>query len=98
MIRFAKSRGARVFLGTLVPMTAPQPTNVIAAVPVLNSRIKSLAAAENVTLVDLFAALPTSELGGDGLHPKPSGYALLADEWLKAIEATMEVKPSTTTP
>ncbi len=95
MVRFGKSRGARVFLGTLVPMAAPQPANVIAAVPVLNGRIKSLAAAENVALVDLFAAVPTSELSADGLHPKASGYNLVADEWLKAIIEKMEVKPPT---
>jgi lysophospholipase L1-like esterase len=96
-IGFAKARGARVFLGTLVSLAPPVSPNSIAAVPVLNNRIKALAAEQNVTLVDINAVVPASMLSTlDGIHPKPGSdaYLLMADEWMKAIVAAFEVKPS----
>jgi lysophospholipase L1-like esterase len=98
MVRDAKARGVRVFLATLPPMNshAPKPKPNLAteqAVPLLNERIKGIAAAENVTLVDLFAVVPITEIGNDGLHPTATGYGLMADAWLKAIMETMEIKP-----
>jgi lysophospholipase L1-like esterase len=98
MVRDAKARGVRVFLATLPPMNsrAPKPKPNLAteqAVPLLNERIKSIAAAEDVTLVDLYAAVPVTEIGSDGLHPTATGYGLMADAWLKAIIEKMEVKP-----
>jgi lysophospholipase L1-like esterase len=98
MVRDAKAKGVRVFLATLPPMNshAPKPKPSLAteqAVPLLNDRIRGIAAAENVTLVDLYAVVPVTELGSDGLHPTETGYGLMADEWLKAIIETMEVKP-----
>jgi lysophospholipase L1-like esterase len=99
MVRDAKARGVRVFLATLPPMNshaekAKPRLATEQAVPLLNERIRGIAAAENVTLVDLFAAVPVTELGNDGLHPTATGYGLMADEWLKAIIETMEIKPS----
>jgi lysophospholipase L1-like esterase len=98
MVRDAKANRARVFLATLPPMNshAPKPKPSLAteqAVPLLNERIRGIAAAENVTLVDLFAVVPVTELGNDGLHPTATGYGLMADEWMKAIIETMEIKP-----
>ena len=52
--------------------------------------ITALAATENVRLVDMYAAIPTTAVGSDGLHLKAQGYDLMAAEWLKAIIATME--------
>jgi lysophospholipase L1-like esterase len=95
MVRQGKARGARVFLATLPPMIAPRADNVIAAVPTLNARITALAAVENVRLVDLYSAIPTTAVGSDGLHLNPQGYDLMAAEWFKAIIATMEASPST---
>jgi lysophospholipase L1-like esterase len=96
-ITFAKSRGARVFLATLLPLAPPVAPNSIAAIPVVNTRIKALAIEQNVTLVDINLAVPTSMISTiDGIHPKPGSeaYSIMADEWLKAIIATMEVKPA----
>jgi len=98
MVRDAKARGVRVFLATLPPMNsrAPKPKPNLAteqAVPLLNERIKGIAAAENVTLVDLYAVVPITEIGPDGLHPTATGYGLMADAWLKAIIDTLEIKP-----
>lgn len=94
-IAYAKQRGARVFVGTLPPMASPKPPNVIAGVLTLNDRIKALALEQQITLVDLYAVVPAALLGSDGLHPRDGSdaYSLMADEWLKAIIATMEVKP-----
>jgi lysophospholipase L1-like esterase len=94
MIRFAKSRGARAYVATLLPMTPPKDANDIAAIPVLNARIRSLVVEEGATLVDLYNAVPPSMIGSDGLHPKLATYDVIAEEWLKAIIATLEVKPS----
>ena len=103
MVRDAKARGVRVSLATLprINSHAPQPRNgtdlaaAEAAVQVLNERIRSIAAAENVTLVDLFAAIPDTVIGNDGVHLQASGYEIMADEWLRAIVETMEIKPLT---
>jgi lysophospholipase L1-like esterase len=94
-IVFAKSRGAQVFVATLMPMTPPRGPNVIAAVPALNARIKTLAEEKRVPFVDLYTAIPTDMISTtDGTHPKPGSevYNMMADEWLKAITATLEVK------
>ena len=99
MVRDAKARGVRVFLATLPAINSHAPAYVNkptaeTAVPLLNARIRALAAAESVTLVDLYNVIPTTELGSDGVHLKASGYKLMADEWFKAIVATLEVKPA----
>ena len=93
-ISVAKGHGARTYLATLLPMTPPLGANVVAAVPTLNGRIRSLAVEQGVTLVDLNAAVPASLIGADGIHPKSQAYDIMADEWLKAIIATLEVKAS----
>ena len=95
-IGFAKSRGTRVFLGTLTPLAPPVTPSAIAAVPVLNTRIRALAEEQSVTLVNINGVVPASMLSVDGIHPKAGSeaYSLMADEWLKAIIATLEVKPS----
>jgi lysophospholipase L1-like esterase len=98
MVRDAKARGVRVLLATLPPVNSHAPAPKVnmgteLAIPLLNQRIKAIAAAENVTLVDLFAVVPVTELGNDGLHLTPTGYGLMADEWMKAIIDKMEIKP-----
>lgn len=90
MIRQGRTRGARVFVATLPPIT--RSANLAAAVVTLNNRIRSLAVQENATLVDLHAAVPVSLIGSDGLHPIPSAYDTIADEWMKAIAAALEVQ------
>jgi hypothetical protein len=36
-------------------------------------------------VVDIHAAVGTTGIGNDGLHPDPTGYARMADAWLTAI-------------
>ena len=97
IVRDAKARRVRVLLGTLPPVNSHAPAPKVnmgteLAIPLLNQRIRAIAAAENVTLVDLFAVIPVTELGNDGLHLTATGYGLMANEWLKAIIDTMEIK------
>jgi lysophospholipase L1-like esterase len=89
-IGFVRSRGAQAFLATLLPV-APSNANISAAIPILNDRIRVLAAAQHIPLVDLNAVVDQNEIGN--LHPKPDSkaYEKMADEWLKAIVAKMEV-------
>jgi lysophospholipase L1-like esterase len=97
-IVFAKGKGARVFLGTVVSLVPPVRASSVAAIPTLNDRIRALAVEQRVTLVDINAVVPTTMISTiDGIHPAPGteAYSLMADEWLKAIAATMEAAPST---
>jgi lysophospholipase L1-like esterase len=93
MVRQGKSRGVRVLVATLLPIDPVRVGPASAdSVNILNGRIRTMAAAENVTLVDLNAVIPLSLISPDGKHPIPSAYQVIADEWLKAIEATIEIK------
>ena len=93
MVQQAKGRGVRVFVATLTPMDPDKNRSLQAPfVPTMNDRIKAMAAAENVPVVDLYAVVPLSMIGNDGLHPRSSAYPVIADEWLKAIRATLETK------
>lgn len=93
MVQAGKARGERVFVATLLPLDrtkwccfAPD------ALPTLNGLIKTMAADENVTPVDLNTAVPLSLIGSDGLHPTPKGVQVIADAWFTAIMSTLEVK------
>ncbi len=89
----ARSRGVKVFLGTLTPLD-PDKNHFFQApaVNTLNSSIKTMAAQEGATLVDLNQVVPLSLVGSDGTHLTSQGYAVVADEWMKAIQATLEAK------
>jgi lysophospholipase L1-like esterase len=99
MIQEARSRGVRaVFLGTLLPERREAckafdffdgSYDILA----VNDQIRSLAAAEGATLVDLFQVFVGQEntlLGEDGLHPTPIGYDLMANTFFGAIRARLE--------
>lgn len=94
MVQQGKSRGTRVLVGTLPPLkqAARVSSAAVEAVPTLNARITTMAAAENVTLVDLYAAVPQSQIGADGKHPTPEGNQTIADTFFKSIMATLEVR------
>ena len=97
MVRSARGRGARVYLGTLLPQQ-PQSLggcrgfgalNVTAA----NTQIRSVAASEGVTLVDLYQAfggVPGDLIGPDGLHPTDAGYRRIAETFFGTISQQLE--------
>ena len=55
----------------------------------MNDLIRPMARQEGAVLVDLHAAFvkqgDLSQLFSDHVHPNDRGYALMADEWFKAI-------------
>jgi lysophospholipase L1-like esterase len=99
MVRDAKAARVRVFLATLPPMNPAAPRTKAAVdsaegVIKLNAGIRSIAQQENMTLVDMFGAVPLTAVGPDGVHLTPEGYDLMADQWLNAIVTTLEQRSS----
>jgi lysophospholipase L1-like esterase len=97
MVRSARARGVEVFLGTLLPQQPRQlgscrgfgASNVAAA----NDRIRSVAATEQATLVDLFQSfggVPGDLIGPDGLHPTNAGYRKIAETFFETIVRRLE--------
>jgi lysophospholipase L1-like esterase len=100
MIRDAKSRNVRPFLATLPPES---PTGFRSLqwslVPPFNEALKSLAASEGVTLVDVYTALFTDMaryVGFDGLHLTEEGYAKVADVFFTSLKTELERPPAVT--
>jgi lysophospholipase L1-like esterase len=99
MVRLAKGRGMRVFLATLPPQN-PLGSRGQGAVLVqpYNDALRSMAASENITLVDVYQAFGgdiTTLIGSDGLHPTTAGYQRIADTFFAAIKQSLEL-PSPT--
>lgn len=101
MVRDAKSRGVRPYLATVPPMISNTARGLAwSLVPGFNDQIRSLAAAEGITLVDVYGALntaPTQYIGFDGLHPNETGYAKIAETFFTALKATLDNTPATST-
>jgi lysophospholipase L1-like esterase len=63
-------------------------------VPIVNGHV---ADGWNVTLVDMYNALDSSDFGGDGVHPLQSGYNKMADVWFEGIQAVLTPEPASLT-
>jgi lysophospholipase L1-like esterase len=92
----ARSRGIRVFIGTIPPA---RPGGFRAIRQVLlddyNARVRDVARTEGAVLVDIYGALATNPLlyiGVDGLHPNEVGYARIAETFFAAIRSEFEVR------
>jgi lysophospholipase L1-like esterase len=96
MVKDARFRGGRVFLGTLTP----PPVNVnrgISNTTIVrfNERLKAMARGENAVLVDVyqsFAPDPNRYVSADGRHPNVEGYRKIAESFFTAIQAELEVR------
>jgi lysophospholipase L1-like esterase len=98
MIGVARNRGARVFVGTLLPEDGcgcrafdlvDGRDDVVAA----NAQIRVMAASEGAVLVDLypgFVGQTRALLSFDGLHPNEAGYAKMAEMFFEAIRQQLE--------
>jgi lysophospholipase L1-like esterase len=100
MVRSARGRGVHVFLGTLLPQR-PGSCRAFApdAIAPANALIRTVAVAEGVPLVDLYASFAGREgtlLGQDGLHPTPAGYEEIAQRFYEAIRNNLETTPQIT--
>jgi lysophospholipase L1-like esterase len=94
MIRFARSRGVLVFVGTLTPQRVGACRGYAPAyIGPLNDRIRFMVAGEDARLVDLYAAfggVAGAEIGPDGLHPSEAGYQKIADTFFDVIKQRLE--------
>jgi lysophospholipase L1-like esterase len=99
MVRQGRGRGMQVFVGTLLPQRQNacrgydycDGTNDTLTT---NARIRTMAASEGATLVDLYPAFEnqtTTLLGLDGLHPNEAGYQRMAELFFEAIRQRLEV-------
>jgi lysophospholipase L1-like esterase len=95
----ARGRGIHVFLGTLLPERAngcrahaiPPKAKEDLITPT-NNQIRSMAAAQNIDLIDLAMMFngQDSFIGQDGLHPTDAGYSAMAKAFFDAIRAKFE--------
>jgi lysophospholipase L1-like esterase len=95
MAKEVRHRGARAFIATLPPTRTTGPRAVPASVILsLNLQIRAMARGEGAVLVDLHEALSVDVnryIGPDGAHPTEAGYERIADTFMTAIRATLEV-------
>jgi len=104
MVRLAKGRNVKVYVGSLPPenpftCVTPCRTGGYAQLQNYNNGLRTIAAAESVPFVDVFAAFhgdTTTLIGPDGLHPTAQGYVVMANAFFDAIKTTLEV-PATAT-
>ena len=101
MLRRAKTAGLRPYLATVPPMNPNACTPVCRGfaaglVNAFNDRIRALAVAEGVTLVDVNRGFngDLTLFSQDGLHPNASGYERIADTFFQSIKLTLE-QPAT---
>ena len=98
MIRQAKGAGLRVYLATLPPQNptgacVPVCRGIAAGlVPGFNDKLRALAVAEGVTLVDVYREFDgdLSLLSTDGLHPNALGFERIATAFFTAVKSTLE--------
>jgi lysophospholipase L1-like esterase len=101
LVTDAKASGVRPLLATIPPMNpAGRRGNGAMLVPALNDRIYQVGAAENLAIVDVYAAFNgnLSLIGDDGLHPTAAGYQVIAKAFADAIKSSLEVKTTTLVP
>jgi lysophospholipase L1-like esterase len=101
MIAEAKRQRVRPYLATIPPMVPGSARSCgIRLVDPLNARIRTLAAAEGVSLVDVFAGMGANYqqyIGPDGLHPNTIGYDKIASIFFDVLRGTLEISGTTTT-
>ncbi|MDP2321471.1 MAG: GDSL-type esterase/lipase family protein [Acidobacteriota bacterium] len=91
-----RHRGARVFIANLAPSrTSGSRARPSSSVTGFNDRLMAVIRGEGATLVDVYGALlPAVDtyIGIDGLHPNEAGYRKIAETFMAAIQATLEVR------
>ena len=101
MVDNARRLGLYPLLATIPPMSSAGSRGGGARlVPLLNERILQIGGAENIPIVDVYAAFKgdLTLLGDDGLHPNVNGYAVIATTFADAIKSTLEIKTALTSP
>jgi len=95
MAQTAKSGGARVFVGSMIPQVAGRPRATTPTFELLNynTKLQLMATQEGVVFVDLYnpmLAEAATLIGTDGLHPNEAGYRRIADLFFAAIKRELE--------
>ena len=95
MIRYARSRGVLVFVGTLTPQRVGACRGYAPAyIGPVNDRIRFMVSGEDARLVDLYGAFGgvagADLIGPDGLHPSEAGYQKIADTFFDAVRQRLE--------
>lgn len=95
MVQAAKTGGARVLVGSMIPQVPGRPRAITALSELLayNTVLQIMCTQEGVTYVDLYnPMLPEAStlIGADGLHPTEAGYRRMADLFFAAIKAQFE--------
>ena len=96
MVQYAKDGNSRVFVGSMIPQVAARPrgTTPVNELLAYNATLQLMSQQEGVTYVDLYnQMLPDAAtlIGADGLHPNEAGYRRMAELFLAAIRAGLEV-------
>ena len=97
MVQKAKSGGARVFVGSMIPQVAgrPRATTPVSETLAYNNTLQIMSTQESVTYVDVYnpmLAEAATLIGADGLHPTEAGYRKIADLFFAAIRTALEEK------
>ena len=95
MVQYAKSNGARVFVGSMLPQVAGRPrgTTPVSELVGYNNTLQIMSTQESIAYVDLYnTMLPEAPtlIGSDGLHPTEAGYRRIADVFFAAIKPALE--------
>jgi lysophospholipase L1-like esterase len=95
MVQTAKTGGARVFVGSMIPQVAgrPRATTPVSETLAYNSVLQIMSTQESVTYVDLYNPMladAATLIGSDGLHPTEAGYRKIADLFFAAIRPQLE--------
>jgi lysophospholipase L1-like esterase len=95
MVSEAKSQNVRIALVTVPPQRAGGLRNrgaVAALIPRFNDRVRSLASAEGVGLIDVYDGMKDdiSTIGIDDLHPTERGYDVMTTIFFEGIKSLFE--------
>ena len=94
MVQQAKSAGARVYVGSMIPTVPGRPrSGNPAALVTYNDVLQIMSSQEAITYVDLYNPMLADAqalIGSDGLHPTEAGYRRIADLFFDAIKRELE--------
>ncbi|MCC6987869.1 MAG: hypothetical protein IT181_02650 [Acidobacteria bacterium] len=108
MVEIARLYNTTVFIGTMIQTCVSDNNGIIRQnsadrIVGFNNAVKAMAAGrQNVYVVDLYTAFGNNcgpvggigILGGDGLHPNPSGYSVIATAFANAVRSVFTVRGS----
>jgi lysophospholipase L1-like esterase len=107
MVQLALGQGRKICLATIPPIRPngpsgkPERNEAAPRVAPFNDRIRALAAARGVPLVDVYNAMKDDVahlIGADDLHPTPQGYVVITNTFFSTIKTAFETPVTGPTP